>query len=967
MPSNFTNLVVTWFDASNSYATTKDITEFVQSIPIFTDVGSGEVNEAQLILSGNFGQFISDEISPEIVIDDFDRFRIQVDDLDGFSYDRFFELKPSFLPTQTKAEGTLLTLDLIGTEYHTQEIHFNRAFWFFDAFDVAREIGETYQQNRGSDQPDLGTSYFIGYTQVSGIGNGLPRSTVNHYEYGVHEDYCYNRWMDVNDKLGGSVATGGILDFFDLAFETPSINAINLAIFSQGSRTNDFDNDASLPTLDRLDTDNVNVGEQEGGITPKTGTVVASWGSPKRGSLPTGHSIYDSGIFQFIFRPEYANAVEYQTDAKVKFERKHYKSNSDNNTGNQPDISAEWDQIDMASEFGDNQQYSEWTDDKAQHWINCGSNPTDKPSVTDGIIQYNRDDPAPPSPPPEFVNNALAPGMFDCNIVINDNSSTSGKGFFRTWVHFRATDDTELGDQANTYAYSANTSLFPRGTRVLVDGIGSQTFGGNDINDVPFDNNIAEWDGDGNWIVKYKPGTISISGTDLDGMQVAVLDDGVVWFWDNPTWQIQQGDMAHECFHTYESVTNTPSFDDKPIETDFDQFPDVTQSGGTFAKNIDSAVTSEWDLDGLLITNRLFNVIASFIGFQGNQKPNSSYNRFGAWLCFQFPFSPINNNGVFIGDVYGTDSPSANFPGLEPSTLTTQNMDFTSRGNFGYTHPESIDYGQLQSLAFVMKIESTRGTSDFDGAKEARVCFFDTQDNVVFADFEVPFVNRFFPVDLPLSAFSVYRARKPSYFGLSGNSIIDLKLPKELAINNQFEWRNVKLCTIHLTLGYDQFQRYLPEAKGILEGLQLNDIIAQKVSGALIKMSIDDFHFTKPLLAIAKAGDFTDRSLEPEFLERTHIMLFDQLLNDARAELEKQEFQHAQYDIRSSGSSVFNFKFGDGLFYQNDLLTNREDDSTAPGVKKIKTVARRLEYSITSPGSGVGGLTRRLMISRRFV
>jgi len=173
--------------------------------------------------------------------------------------------------------------------------------------------------------------------------------------------------------------------------------------------------------------------------------------------------------------------------------------------------------------------------------------------------------------------------------------------------------------------------------------------------------------------------------------------------------------------------------------------------------------------------------------------------------------------------------------------------------------------------------------------------------------------------------------------------------------------------TMHLTLGYDQFQRYVPEAKGFIEGLNFNDTVAIKFNGALIKLSVDDLHFTKPLLAIAKGSTFTERSLEPAFLERTHIMLFDQLLNDARAELEKQEFQHTQYDIRSSGQEVFNFRFGDGIFFQTNFLTNREDDSTAPGVKKIKVVVRRNEFSITSPGVGVGGLTRRMLVSRRFV
>jgi hypothetical protein len=959
MPSNFTNLVVTWFKEDFNYATSKDITNFVQSIPLFTDAGGGEVNEAQIVLSGAFGQFISDEISSETVIEEFDRFRIEVTDLAGNIYDRFFELKPSFLPTQTKAEGTLLTLDLIGTEYHTQEIHFNRAFWFADAFEVAREIGEGYQTNRGARQPNL-IGHDIGYSQVSKFGNGLPKSTVNHYEYGLHPDYVFNYWTDIGDKLGGSVDTGGILDFFDTSFDTPSIDEINIAIFSQGSRTNDFLDDSSLPTLDKDDTDNVNVGEQEGGINPPTGSLICSWGSPKRGSLPTGHSIYESGIFQFVFRPLFDTNVTYLTDAKVIDNEKHFISIQDNNQGNTPDVSPLfWTQIDMADEFGNTTQYSEWTDGKTQAWINCGSNHTDKPSVTDGITTYLRGTfaPDPGNPPAGTFEFALAPGMFDCNVVINDNNTTDGEGFFRTWVDARATDDTELGLVADIYAYSGQINLFPRGFRILVDGTGSDTFSGTDPIGVVYTNNIAEFDGDGNWFVKYRPANF---GSDLNNMQVAVIDDGVVWFWDSSAvqWKIQTGDMAHECFHVYDSLTNTASFDPKPTETDFAEFPDVTKAGGTFGENIDSAITVNVDTDSLIIKNRITE--------GGNVLPNSSYNQFGNWLCLRFPFSPANTGSASVGDIYGTASPSANFPGLEPSTLTTQNMDFTSRGNFGYTHPESIDYGQLQSLAGVMKIEAFRGTIDFDGVKEVRVCLFDIVDNVVFADFEVPFVNTFFPFDLPISSFSIYRGRKPVYFSLSGNDIVDLKLPKELSLQNQFEWRNIKLMTMHLTLGYDRFQRYSPEAKGLTENPDFDDTSLIKMTGANLSMSVDDLHFTKPLLAIA-GFDTVIRVLTPEFLERTHISLFDQLLNDARAELEKQQFEHTQYDIRTSGSRIFDFRYGDGFFFKSNVLTDREDDSDQPGSKNVKLVVERLEFAITSPGTGVGGLSRRIVGSRRFV
>ena len=154
MPSNFTGLTVTLFDESTNYVTTRDITNEVIGMPLFTEAMSGELNQAKLELSGAFGQFISDSISTEIVIDSFDRIRIQVTDLGGNPYDRFFEVKPDWLSTQTKGEGTMLTLDLVGIEHHTQEIHFNRAFWFKDAFEVAREVGQGYETNRGTRQPN---------------------------------------------------------------------------------------------------------------------------------------------------------------------------------------------------------------------------------------------------------------------------------------------------------------------------------------------------------------------------------------------------------------------------------------------------------------------------------------------------------------------------------------------------------------------------------------------------------------------------------------------------------------------------------------------------------------------------------------------------------------------------------------------------------------------------------------------
>ena len=990
MPSNFTGLAITWFDESDNYLTTKDITREVVSMPLFTEAMSGDVNEAQIQLSGAFGQFISDDVSPEIPIDSFDRIRIQVTDLAGNPYDRFFEVKPDWLPTQTKGEGTLLTLDLVGTEYHTQNIHFNRAFWFADAFEVAREIGQGYETNRGTRQPNL-TGHTTGYSQGSKTGNGFPRHTVNHYEYGTHEDYVYNRWFDMLDKLGGSVDRGGVLDFFDIAFETSAVDAIEVAIFSSGSRSNDFDTDASLPTIVKGDAD-INLGEQEGGISAPSASLVASWGAQKEGSFPIGHSQYVSGIFQFDFRPGWDSAPTYQVFSRVLYEGKHYESLTNGNQGNTPptgavpplfNVDANWFQIDMSDEFGDTIEYSEWTANKAQHWINCGSNPMNVSSVSDGTFTLHRDAGV------DDANNlfeAIAPGMFDCNIVINDNNTDDGEGFFRTWVDCRIGNGTVVTDAdidlcANTYAYSGANNLFPRGFRALVWGTaGSGILSGNDPNGQAYANSIVEFTentrpgplaGSYQFFVKYSP---PLKDPDLEKMQVAVLEDGVVWFYQNAPatkWQIQQGSMAYDCFHIYDAGTlqQTDSFDPKPIEVDTAKYPEVSKDQATFAKNVNSGVSAQWETRGVFGPDYVSDYLSN--------KPKGFFYNVGAWFCFRFPFSPLTEGGVFIGDVFGrggpnSPTPSNNFPGLEPSTLTSLNMDFTHDGNFGYNQLSSFDYGPLQSLAFVVRLNAESNDPalpNADGIYNARACFGDTFDNVVYADFEIPFIDRYFPIDLPISGFSIYRGRKPAFFLLSGNSIPDIILPKELSLQNQFEWRNIKWITIHLQYGYDQFGRYAPGTRGVLEESNFNNTTYGKIVGLKFTMAIDDFHFTKPLLAISTGpfGTATDeRALETEFLERPYISTFDQLLNDADTHFELEQFKHEQYDVHSSGDEIFDLKVGDGFFFEDSFLTNREDDSTAPGVKKIKMVAKRIEYSITSPGSAVGGLTRRVIGSRRF-
>ena len=138
MPSDFTGLTVTWFDASDTYSTNAAVTDDLVSIPLFTDTGSGEVNEAEIILDASLGRYIN---TGNIIAEN-DRFRIQITDLGGNSYDRYFEVI-DIIPTQTKSEGSLLTLKCLGIEYHTQVIHYATRHWLTNAHKVAKLIGNS--------------------------------------------------------------------------------------------------------------------------------------------------------------------------------------------------------------------------------------------------------------------------------------------------------------------------------------------------------------------------------------------------------------------------------------------------------------------------------------------------------------------------------------------------------------------------------------------------------------------------------------------------------------------------------------------------------------------------------------------------------------------------------------------------------------------------------------------------------
>ena len=914
-----------------------------------------------------------------------------------------------------------MTLKLLGIEYHTQTIHYTGQHFYTNPFRVAKEIGDYYESTEhGSRQPTL-NRHDEKYSISNKYGNELPDFTTNHYEFGLAEDNVYNRFLDVSDSQGGTVETGGVQDYYDLGFDTPSVNAIDIALFSSGARSidgNDPINDSSLVTI--TNTDSINLSEQEGGILNPTGTVVLAWGSPIHGSLPLDMSKYRAGELEFTFRPEWKTGVDYLIDSKVFYNGKHYKATSDHisSSSNDPeDGGSPWSQIDMAGEFGNTVQYSPWTDDKAALWANSGSAPDQTLGVSSWITStsyttgdlVDADDGSPawitstiyavgnevvhnnityrctiPNLSGTFATdladgkwkkvsfvaiqkhtsgtfttdlsnskwekvdnakNGNGAGFYDSNRVIKD------QGFLRTWVNeiIGDTDYDTVNDAAGVTQYNYDNSEWPLGHRLL--NFSDTSLSGNDLYGKPFKNSVVERIADTNtgtttqWKVIYTPDSTT------DRMQVVCFQEGKTYEWNDSVeqWQdVSNEEMGNDCLHQYKSIYNIRGVDPRPDEGDSAKYPEVTKGGFQFSKNIRSAVE----------------VCYEFPSIVSNPVSAEGYKKWaGINFSFPFPINTFNSISEGVGDLYGGGTNESVPP--QPSFLDIQNMTYTPTGLRGFNQADSEQLGPLSSISFMMRasLQDVLGNT-LGGTLVIRCTICDHKDNLVTQDFELKFSDGlgWESFSLPFTAFGDYRAREPKSLALRGLSIFGFELPiNELDIQNVFEWRNIKNISFQIQDFYDDDARYSTENNIV----DFSNTGFATIGGGTIRFAIDGFHFKKVLLA--SSGSNSVRNMQPIFLQRPNIISFNQLRNDTKSQLEIEKFKHKEYNIQTSGDSLFDIRFGDTFFLQNQDIISDTDDSSNPSDKKIKLVAKRIEYHITKPVAGPGGVTRSIKGVKRFI
>ena len=999
MGSNFTGLSVKWFDESNGYSGSgTDITSDILAIPLFTDTGSGEVNEANLVISAKGGKYIT----TGNIIDKYDRIHITINDIASSpnTYSRFFEVT-DIIPTQTKSEGSMLSLNCVGIEYHTQVIHYAKRSWFATTYNVAKDIGDAYESNNGSRQPTI-SRHNSTYSTSNKYGNDLPNWTNNHYEFGASEDSCYNRLMNLTTLLGGAVTNGGVGDFFELGFDTPSVNAIDIALFTSGKRQWDGNDPATTNDSSGVIIENttaINVSEQEGGIANPTGTKVASWGSPTHGSLPVGTSKYAGHEYEFSYRPQWTSGINYKEGAKVLgSDAKHYKVKTGkghlSSTSNDPPNTTYWELIDYSSEFGDTIQYSEWTDDKAVLWANAGVDPDAVTSIpawqtntvytigdlvsigsggsayyvankrhtsSGGTISGDISGDDPNMIQVDSILKGAGASFFDQNIVVRDDGE-----MFRTWVNevIGDTDYDGLNDQTFSNEYRHDGSGFsytPPHHRFL--NVGTTNLTGNDNRGKSFANAIVAWvepkgaGQTGQYEVVYEP------IESLNKMQVLDIKDRKIWEWDfaTTTWNDVTTESVYrndDCVHEWKSIYNIQGSDPRPTE----RLTPFNEDSGFFAKNKRSAVEVCYEFG---------NPIQNFVSSTGDTKK-------GAWLNFGFPFplSTYNGIGETVGDIYGGGTNENTTTGITyPGVLDTQNMSWTSDGKIGFNHSTSEELGMLSSLSFNMRvlINSIDGTNQ-GGTAQVRCFMIDVKDNVQVQDFEMRFTvnlgmgKGFQTVNLPLSGFTTTRGRKTKNTELRwGDTLLGLKIPiQELDVQDVFNEHSIKYIGFQINDFYDDEGRYDPQRN-------LQDVTntgAMLVAGGTIRMAIDAFHFKKPLLAITDTQSV--QNIEPQFLQRPNIMSYTQLKNEVNSQLEIEQFRHKEFNFQTSGNSIFDVRFGDTLFLKNaELVSDADYDETSLGAGDgttgtIRLVAKRIEYHLTKPTAGAGGITRSIKGIKRF-
>ena len=922
-------------------STATDISNYVESIDKFTDVGTGEIVSAKIMLDARFGDFITQSSSGNTpVIQQYDTFKLEITDDDDNTYSRFL-IQDDVIPYRND-NGDHLVLELFGRERYLQKMYFTGGYFFISLKRMLEIIRDFYNTNKGSRQPS-----------ISGEMDNVPDYTFGSFDFGEGVT-VYDAFMQVIKRLSLSVAAGGGGEFYGITFSDESQSEMTVDVRPQGS----------LPSEPLTLESPITVTELK---QPSDGNIVIVKGQDGAGSLPEQPALWRSLIEEFENLPLWDNTIEYKPDAYVRYDDKIYQAKSNySGTNISPTDATNWDVISFAdyveaytnvSDF----QYSPWTNNKQAVWKNWGGNPDGGDSSTSSFLAN-----AVPTGGDAFDSLCFP----DSNLVIRDRTA------WRDWVDFRV---VSINDIPDGYLYDDPDDEHTvaertyRGMRVLVDpqlGEIGEPFtanGGRDKLNHSYENALVMRDRDGDWIVFR-------NAEHAD--EVAVMSEGKIYEFNAPQQTVNgkavrhynetnsdlgwrdsyKGALGNDAFHypsrmenvdgivggdensivSFDKGSNESFKDDSAIEIEY-----------LFGENdsVDKLVEFLYESGSIPILQaiRLFDGDGNILSYPDDDTENLAYAidqySIGWWATlFEVPF-PKANYGISedVGELFGGNVDS-NVP-----TLNLFNMNKTPTGNTGYGHEDSHLLGQIDGIKFMFKFEIEGPDVDvIRGDIPFRCTVYDLNGAVWVSDTTHRYQGDTYPMNFPFSSFRLYRARAPHGYGLK--DIISKIINPELKSTEILNRRLIKRITLQCMINYDSQGTYYPWGwENILR------TITTLPTGVDIKYigTIDALHFTKTPIAIARDGDHPTNSIDDRHLavpikKYPHISNVIQLQKIATSELDIVKHQNDTWTVKYENRADIHAE--ESIFLKDEDFVSESEKTNVDNTRKL--VVKKITYSV---------------------
>ena len=881
-----------------------DISAYLYELDSFSLYSDGRISTASLTLRASGGAFKTNTNSGTTpILNNFDRIRITVTDLNGMSYKHIFEIINDMNQLTNKAEY-LLPLTLEGRERALAQIPFSA---YTDPAISSYEMLELVLNN-----------YFVSYNPIAQPlistnptfttdSNQFPTYNPNIWDF-LYIDNSLDAIIAIGNLSDQSVDAGGSGDRFAIIFEDhPTIiTRMTLRVIPQGEnnptstvviRGNQLTNPISSITKIK---------------EPLTGTTVIARGRPGSGGVPVEGDQYRERLEEYKIKSKsfsWINTTNFPEDALASWGGVLYKALRDN-INKRPDQNvSDW-VIWTVGDYIGNIQYSPFTIDKATLYRNECTNPQ---------LAFN----------PEIED---SPKMLDCNIVINDYETE------RDFVWIR-----QITDDVSAWSIDEKKYLFRgrdvyNGFRLLVDGaLGTPsgafsgtldaygTGAGNDPNKRPYLNNTVAYVA-GKWFVireveKFDQVLVRFEGLFEWNGPFAAKSESAADDTTNPNrrYRIPAGDpiptdfgwrelgdqfLSNDCLHSPASIRNVTGLIGNHIKTGTEKYSDDSAVEIVYQFKQEEGI-DQWRL----FLDELLGVVAKAGGFIATFIASVSANTFdlfttpfyrnmGWWITMSAPLPFSTHNGITeqVGQLYGAGTDIFINTLNRHSAFDAYNKSYTFTGMQGWVANDSNTLMEITGVKFLFNLDMTNNGVRIPLTGDVPASWWAIDDNGTIWKKKVNYrhLGDTQTIEVDYGDFSpVYRARTP----LGINSIITNILAPELEIRERLFPNRIRIQGFMLEGGYDDKGRYFPNVWDNIIKPSVQNLFTPTVNNTIKYIGIiDNFQWVKTPIAIASQPN-SSKTIVSEFRDYPDISSIEQLQRAANADVDVETFPYEQFEI----------------------------------------------------------------------